>query len=330
MGTFAHQANYGNTLQTKRTVKYIDVPIDAHIFRRRSGQGRRCCCGVMVYHSCPAQLTSWYRKRPDYVGNSWDHVPVPDDYPEFDMNEKFTDEHNWIEGTSHFITNAPRDTTGIMHEGTSHIVNDPLSDTTGISNIGDLARQDHHGNLFTYKTSAHVNVASWMMSSAVRLRELAMRFADLMEALNRSEGEGSQSEEPQTFSSSFQVNNTGSHFEPINQSSFCPQDFSRLEGPCPQNLAGINEQVAQMLMDYLTQENARGNLVSEEELVAWYMEQAEEEIQTENQLFEQQDFVQRIVDRLINEDQTIIVCMPSEHPERPEERLLKVNHVVKA
>jgi DNA replication licensing factor MCM6 len=82
------------------------------------------------------------------------------------------------------------------------------------------------------------------------------------------------------------------------------------------------ERIGQMLAGYLARQEAEGETVREEDLIAWYMEQVEEDIQTEAQLFEQTSLVQLIINRLIERDRVIIVLRQSEDPQRPELRTL--------
>lgn len=57
-------------------------------------------------------------------------------------------------------------------------------------------------------------------------------------------------------------------------------------------------------------------------LITWYIEQKEEEIRSEAELFEQQHLIQLIINRLIEKDRVIIVARPSEDFSRPEQRVL--------
>merc|ERR1719199_2409281 len=82
------------------------------------------------------------------------------------------------------------------------------------------------------------------------------------------------------------------------------------------------QRIGQMLATYLRDMEDAEKEVKEEELIAWYMEQVEEDIQTEAQLFEQQHLVQLIINRLIDRDRVIIVYKPSDDPLRPEGRVL--------
>lgn len=57
-------------------------------------------------------------------------------------------------------------------------------------------------------------------------------------------------------------------------------------------------------------------------MIAWYMEQIEEDIQNEAQLLEQQSLVQLIINRMIDRDRVILVYQASEDALRPEGRVL--------
>lgn len=82
------------------------------------------------------------------------------------------------------------------------------------------------------------------------------------------------------------------------------------------------QRIGQMLAAYLAQQEEAGAEVKEEDLIAWYMEQVEEQIQTEAQLFEQQSLVSKIVRRLVDKDRVILVLRASDDPMRPEGRVL--------
>mmetsp|Transcript_48264 Transcript_48264/g.138618 ORF Transcript_48264/g.138618 Transcript_48264/m.138618 type:complete len:826 (-) Transcript_48264:355-2832(-) len=82
------------------------------------------------------------------------------------------------------------------------------------------------------------------------------------------------------------------------------------------------QRIGQMLTRYLWQKEEAGEEVKEEDLVAWYMEQVEQDIQTEAQLEEQQSLVQLIINRMIDKDRVILIYRQSEDPLRPEGRVL--------
>lgn len=80
--------------------------------------------------------------------------------------------------------------------------------------------------------------------------------------------------------------------------------------------------IGQMLAAELARKEQEGVDVKEEDLIAWYMEQVEDDIETEAQLYEQTNLVQLIINRLIDKDRVIIVYRASEDPQRPELRVL--------
>jgi len=82
------------------------------------------------------------------------------------------------------------------------------------------------------------------------------------------------------------------------------------------------QRIGQMLAAELARQEQEGKEVKEEDLIAWYMEQVEETIETEAQLYEQTSLVQLIINRLIEKDRVIIVYRQSEDPTRPELRVL--------
>lgn len=82
------------------------------------------------------------------------------------------------------------------------------------------------------------------------------------------------------------------------------------------------QRIGQMLATHLVRMEDASEEVKEEDLIAWYMEQVEEEIQTEAQLFEQQHLVQLIINRLIDKDRVIVVYRLSDDPMKPEGRVL--------
>jgi DNA replication licensing factor MCM6 len=82
------------------------------------------------------------------------------------------------------------------------------------------------------------------------------------------------------------------------------------------------ERISRMLVQYLADQDQAGVEVKEEDLTNWYLEQVEDEIETEAQLVEKQHVVQLIISRLINKDRVIIVYRASADPLRPEQRVL--------
>jgi DNA replication licensing factor MCM6 len=81
------------------------------------------------------------------------------------------------------------------------------------------------------------------------------------------------------------------------------------------------ERISYMLVQHLADKD--GVEVTEEELTNWYLEQIEEEIQTEAQLEEKQQVVQLIIARLVNTDRAIIVYRQSPDESKPEQRVLQ-------
>jgi len=82
------------------------------------------------------------------------------------------------------------------------------------------------------------------------------------------------------------------------------------------------QRIGQMLAAHLKRETDDGKEVTEEDLTGWYIEQIEEEIQTEQQLIEQMSLIGLIIKRLIDKDRVLIVYRPSDQPTKPELRVL--------
>merc|ERR1719189_3110038 len=82
------------------------------------------------------------------------------------------------------------------------------------------------------------------------------------------------------------------------------------------------QRIGHMLTKYLADKEEEHEEVKEEDLIAWYMETVEEDIQNEAQLVEQQHLVQVIIARMINKDRVIIVYRESDNALRPEGRVL--------
>eukprot|EP00927_Polykrikos_kofoidii_P071582 TRINITY_DN6783_c0_g1_i1.p1 TRINITY_DN6783_c0_g1~~TRINITY_DN6783_c0_g1_i1.p1 ORF type:complete len:841 (+),score=146.80 TRINITY_DN6783_c0_g1_i1:59-2581(+) len=82
------------------------------------------------------------------------------------------------------------------------------------------------------------------------------------------------------------------------------------------------QRIGMMLAQHLHQKEETGEEVTEEDLIAWYMEQVEEEIESEAQLLEQQHKVQLIINRMIDKDRVIVPLRQSEDPLHPEGRVL--------
>lgn len=82
------------------------------------------------------------------------------------------------------------------------------------------------------------------------------------------------------------------------------------------------ERISRMLVQHLADQEGLGVEVTEEDLTNWYLEQVEDEIQTEAQLVEQQHKVQLIIGRLITKDRVILAYRASADHMRPEQRVL--------
>merc|ERR1712127_161043 len=82
------------------------------------------------------------------------------------------------------------------------------------------------------------------------------------------------------------------------------------------------QRIGHLLTKYLADKEEAGEEVKEEDLIAWYMETVEENIQNEAQLVEQQHLLQLIINRMIDKDRVILVYRASENALRPEGRVL--------
>lgn len=82
------------------------------------------------------------------------------------------------------------------------------------------------------------------------------------------------------------------------------------------------QRIGQMLARYLHQQAEEGRMITEENLIGWYMEQREEVLQSEAQLFQEQNLVQLIINRMIEKDRVLLVYKKSEDPDHPEQRIL--------
>lgn len=82
------------------------------------------------------------------------------------------------------------------------------------------------------------------------------------------------------------------------------------------------QRIGQMLAQHLARQEEAGEVVQEQDLIAWYMESVEDNIRTEAELFETQHLVQMIITRLIDKDRVIIVYQQSSDPLKPEQRVL--------
>eukprot|EP00928_Gymnodinium_smaydae_P031071 TRINITY_DN2292_c0_g1_i1.p1 TRINITY_DN2292_c0_g1~~TRINITY_DN2292_c0_g1_i1.p1 ORF type:complete len:831 (-),score=206.28 TRINITY_DN2292_c0_g1_i1:386-2878(-) len=82
------------------------------------------------------------------------------------------------------------------------------------------------------------------------------------------------------------------------------------------------QRIGQLLAQHLQQQQESGEEVREQDLHAWYMEQIEEDITNETQMYEQQALISHIINRMVDKDRVILVDRPSEDPLRPELRVL--------
>lgn len=82
------------------------------------------------------------------------------------------------------------------------------------------------------------------------------------------------------------------------------------------------QRIGHMLTKYLADKEEGGYEIKEEDLIAWYMETVEEDIQNEAQLVEHQHLVQLIINRMIDKDRVILVYRASDNALRPEGRVL--------
>lgn len=82
------------------------------------------------------------------------------------------------------------------------------------------------------------------------------------------------------------------------------------------------EHMGKQLTTYLARQEEKGEEVKESDLISWYIELIEDQIQTEAQLMEQQHKLQLVINRMIDKDRVILIARPSEDPMRPENRVL--------
>lgn len=82
------------------------------------------------------------------------------------------------------------------------------------------------------------------------------------------------------------------------------------------------QRIGSQLTKYLAEKGEANIEVMEEDLIAWYMETVEEDIQNEAQLVDQQHMVQQIIMRMINKDRVILVYRESDDALKPERRVL--------
>jgi len=78
-----------------------------------------------------------------------------------------------------------------------------------------------------------------------------------------------------------------------------------------------------MLGKYLQRQEEDGNdRVTEEDLIEWYMNQKEDEFETEAQLLEEQGLLQLVINRMVDKDRVLLVSRPSDDHNHPERRIL--------
>lgn len=82
------------------------------------------------------------------------------------------------------------------------------------------------------------------------------------------------------------------------------------------------QRIGQQLTKYLADKSEANEEVMEEDLIAWYMETVEEDINNEAELVAQQHMVQQIIMRMINKDRVILVYRESDDALKPERRVL--------
>jgi DNA replication licensing factor MCM6 len=77
-----------------------------------------------------------------------------------------------------------------------------------------------------------------------------------------------------------------------------------------------------MLGRFLQRQEEEGNMVTEEELIGWYMDQKEEDFESEAQLLEEQGLLQLVINRMVDKDRVLIVARTSDDSNHPERRVL--------
>jgi len=82
------------------------------------------------------------------------------------------------------------------------------------------------------------------------------------------------------------------------------------------------QRMGHMLTKYLADKEDANEEVMEEDLIAWYMETVEEDIQNEAQLVDQQHLVQQVINRMIDKDRVILVYRQTDDVLKPERRVL--------
>jgi len=77
-----------------------------------------------------------------------------------------------------------------------------------------------------------------------------------------------------------------------------------------------------MLGRYLQRQEEEGNMVTEEDLIGWYMDQKEEDFESEAQLMEEQGLLQLVINRMVDKDRVLLVARTSDDTNHPERRVL--------
>lgn len=73
---------------------------------------------------------------------------------------------------------------------------------------------------------------------------------------------------------------------------------------------------------YLQRQEEEGNMATEEEIIGWYMDQKEEDFESEAQLLEEQGLLQLVINRMVDKDRVLLVARTSDDPNHPERRVL--------
>merc|ERR1719245_531397 len=77
-----------------------------------------------------------------------------------------------------------------------------------------------------------------------------------------------------------------------------------------------------MLGRHLQRQEEEGNMVTEEELIGWYMDQKEDDFESEAQLIEEQGLLQLFINRMVDKDRVLLVARTSDDANHPERRVL--------
>jgi len=77
-----------------------------------------------------------------------------------------------------------------------------------------------------------------------------------------------------------------------------------------------------LLGRYLQRQEDDANMITEEELMVWYMDQKEEDFESEAQLLEEQALLQLVINRMVDKDRVLLVARTSDDASHPERRVL--------